>query len=58
MKTPQWHSWMAFKNKPRTDPSFVKPEAYVIWKPFLRQIIPNYKIRSRALEAVYANERL
>lgn len=49
---------MAFKNKPRTDPSFVKPEAYVIWKPSLRQIIPNYKIRSRALEAVSANERL
>lgn len=44
MKTPRWHSRMAFKNKPRTDPSFVRPEAYVIWKPSLRQIVPNYKL--------------
>lgn len=55
MKTPRWHSRDGFfKNKPRTDPSFVRPEAYVIWKPSLRQIVPNYKIRSRALEAIYA----
>lgn len=47
-----------FSEQPRADPSFVRPEVDAIWKPSLRRMIQNYKykIRSRALEAVYANE--
>lgn len=57
MKTPRWHSMDGFKNKPRTDPSFVRLEAYAIWKPF-KTNSTKLQIRSRALEAIYAHERL
>lgn len=47
-----------FLEQPRADPSSVRPEVYAILKPSLRRRTQNYKykIRSRALEAVYANE--
>lgn len=47
-----------FSEQPRADPNFVRPDAEAIWKSSLGRRIQNYKYkaRSRALEAVYANE--
>ena len=47
-----------FSEQPRADPSFVRPEAYAIEKPSLRNIMPSYKykIRSKTLEAICAKE--